>query len=264
MGATPVIVETRAEDGYRLRPEALAAALGPRTKALVLNSPSNPTGAAYAAEHLAPLAEVLRRHDCWIIVDEIYTDLVYDGFVPASLPAIAEDLRDRLAVVSGVSKAYAMTGWRIGWSITPPDLAAALEQLLGQSTTNASSISQAAAVAALEGPRHDLHAMRAAFARRRALMVEGLAALPGVRCRLPEGAFYAFADVRALLGERRGDRPLASDVDLAMWLLEEAHVACVPGSPFGAPGHLRFSYACSEQDIEDGLAAMRAALATLR
>lgn len=263
MGATPVIVETRAEDGYRLRPEALAAALSPRTKAFVLNSPSNPTGAAYAAEDLAPLAEVLRRHECWIIVDEIYSELAYDGFEPASLGALAEDLRDRLAIVSGVSKTHAMTGFRIGWSITPPDLAAALELVQGQSTTNACSVSQAAAVAALTGPRDELHAMRAAFARRRALMVEGLNALPGVRCRMPEGAFYAFADVRGLLGRSHAGKPLVADTDVAMWLLEHVHVACVPGSPFGAPGHLRFSYACSEQDIEDGLAAMRDALTTL-
>jgi aspartate aminotransferase len=263
MGATPVIVETRAEDGYRLRPEALAAALTERTKAFVLNSPANPTGAVYAAEDLGPLAEVLRRHDCWIIVDEIYADLAYDGAVPASLAAVAEDLRDRLAVVSGVSKTFSMTGWRIGWSITPPELAAALELVMGQSTTNAGSVSQAAAVAALTGPRDELHAMRAAFARRRALMVQGLAALPGVRCRMPEAAFYAFADVRALLGKSHAGKPLATDTDLALWLLEQAHVACVPGSPFGAPGHLRFSYACSEQDIDDGLAAMGEALATL-
>jgi aspartate aminotransferase len=264
VGATPVIVPTTEADGFRLRPEALAAAITPKTKAVILCTPSNPTGAGYAAEHLLPLLEVLRKSDCYVIVDEIYADLTYDGFTHTSLPVLAEDMRDRIIVVDGVSKTYAMTGWRIGWSITNPEIARALDMVQSQSTTNPAAVSQAAAVAALNGPRDELHAMRAAFGRRRARMVEGLRGLPGVSCRMPEGAFYAFADVRGLYGLQHKDQAMKSDLEVAMWLLEHAHVATVAGTPFGAPGYLRFSYACSEQDITDGLAAIRAAIAAQR
>jgi aspartate aminotransferase len=264
MGATPVIVPTTEADGFRVRPEALEAAITPRTKAVVLCTPSNPTGAAYSAADLLPLVEVLRRHDCWIIVDEIYADLTYDGFTHTSLPVLAEDLRERIVIVDGVSKTYAMTGWRIGWSVSTPELARAMDMVQGQSTTNPAAVSQAAAVAALNGPRDELHAMRAAFARRRTRMVEGLRSLPGVSCRMPEGAFYAFADVRGLYGLEHKERVMNNDLEVAMWLLEHAHVATVAGTPFGAPGYLRFSYACSEQDIEDGVAAIRNAIAAQR
>ncbi|APR75802.1 Aspartate aminotransferase [Minicystis rosea] len=264
VGATPVIVDTTEADGFRVRPEALEAAITSRTKAVILCTPSNPTGAAYSAADLLPLVEVLRRHDCWIIVDEIYAELTYDGFKHTSLPALAEDLRERIIIVDGVSKTYAMTGWRIGWSITTPELARSIDMVQSQSTTNPAAVSQAAAVAALNGPRDDLHAMRAAFARRRTRMVEGLRSLPGVSCRMPEGAFYAFADVRGLYGLKHKDREMTSDLEVAMWLLEHAHVATVAGTPFGAPGYLRFSYACSEQDIEDGIGAIRAAIAAQR
>jgi aspartate aminotransferase len=263
-GATAVIVSTREEDGFRMTRAGLEAALTPRTKAIILCSPSNPTGAAYAEEHLLPLVEALRKHDCWIIVDEIYGDLTYDGFQHVSLPVVAEDLRERIIIVDGVSKTYAMTGWRIGWSIAPVGLTRALDVVQGQSTTNACSISQAAAVAALNGPRDELHAMRAAFARRRARMVAGLRALPGVTCRMPEGAFYAFARVTGLLGKAWPGGRLETDVDVAQWLLEHAKVATVPGTPFGAPGYLRLSYACAEEDIDEGIAAIRSAIDTLK
>ena len=263
-GATPVIIDTREEDGFRVTPELLERALSPRTKAVILCTPSNPTGSAYAQEHLLALAEVLRRHACWIIVDEIYGDLTYDDFRHVSLPAIAEDLRSRIVVVDGVSKTYAMTGWRIGWSIAPESLTAALDIVQGQSTTNAAAVSQAAAAAALLGPRESVQSMRDIFAARRTRMVEGLRQLPNVSCRMPEGAFYAFARVHDLLGKSWAGGTLASDVDVAYWLLDEAKVATVPGTPFGAPGYLRFSYACSEADIDGGLDAMRRAIATLR
>src|SRR5262249_23658768 len=151
-------------------------------------------------EHLNPLLEVLRAHDCWIIVDEIYAELTYDGFKHTSVAVLADDLRDRIIVVDGVSKTYAMTGWRIGWSIAPPQVTKALEVRQSQSTTNAAAVSQAAAVAALNGPRDEVHAMRAAFSRRRTRMVEGLRGTKGISCRMPEGAFYAFADIRGLYG----------------------------------------------------------------
>jgi aspartate aminotransferase len=263
VGATPVIVPTREEDGFRLTAEALRAALTPRTKAVILCTPSNPTGAGYSEEALRPLLEVLRQHDCWIVVDEIYAELIYDDFRHASIPAIAEDLRARTIIVDGVSKTYAMTGWRIGWTIAPAALSKALDLVQGQSTTNAAAVSQAAAVAALAGPRDELHAMRAAFARRRTRMVHGLRTLPGVTCRMPEGAFYAFANVTALLGAVAGGKRLDTDLALAEWLLDEAHVATVPGSAFGAPGYLRLSYACSEDDIDAGIRTMHKALAQI-
>lgn len=263
VGATPVVVQTSEEHGWRLTAAALEAALTPKVKAIVLCTPSNPTGSAYAEEHLRPLIDVLRRHDCWIIVDEIYADLTYDGFKHVALPALAEDLAPRVIVIDGVSKTFAMTGWRIGWSIAPIEVAKALDVVQGQSTTNAAAVSQAAAVAALNGPRDAVFAMRAAFARRRTLMIDRLNAIPGVRCRMPEGAFYAFADVRGLCGRSFKGKKLATDEDVATWMLEQAHVASVAGTPFGAPGYLRLSYACDEDDIEAGLAAVRRAVDTL-
>jgi aspartate aminotransferase len=261
LGATPVIAETREDEGFRLRPEVLASLITPRTKAIILCTPSNPTGSAYDRAALVALAEVLRNHPIWIVVDEIYGDLVYGGFEHVSLATIAPDLRDRLVVIDGVSKTYAMTGWRIGWSITPAKLANAIGTLQGQSTTNPAAVAQAAAAAALRGPRDTLIAMRDAFEKRRDRMVAGLAALPGVRCRKPEGAFYAMADVRGLYGLDVGDHTLANDLDVAMWFLRDAHVASVAGTPFGAPGYVRFSYACSEAQIDAGLTALREALA---
>ncbi|RYE87411.1 MAG: pyridoxal phosphate-dependent aminotransferase [Myxococcales bacterium] len=263
MGATAVIAPTHETDGWQLRPETLQASLTPRTKAIILCTPSNPTGGAYTAERLGELATVLRGHDCWIIVDEIYGDLTYDGFAHASFATVAPDLRDRTIIVDGVSKTFAMTGWRIGWTIAPLALARALDTIQGQSTSNAAAVSQAAAEAALRGPRQDLDAMRTAFDRRRHRMVDGLNAIPGVKCRLPEGAFYAFADFRAFLGKRAGDRVIEHDDDLALYLLDDAHVVTVGGGAFGAPGYLRLSYAVSDEDIDGGLAAMRASLARL-
>lgn len=263
VGATPVIVPTREEEGFRLQPDVLQSALTPRTKAVILCTPSNPTGAAYRKEHLLPLLEVLRRSDSYVIVDEIYADLVYDDFVHASLPAFAPDLRDRTIIVDGVSKTFAMTGWRIGWTIASPALSKVIDVVQSQSTTNAAAVSQAAAVAALTGPREELAAMRDAFSKRRVLMVEGLRSLPGVRCRMPEGAFYAFADVSGLYGRRHGDKELRTDEDVAGWLLEDVHVATVAGTPFGAPGYLRISYACSEADIREAIERIRERIAAL-
>jgi aspartate aminotransferase len=259
-GATPVIVPTREEDNWLLSEDALGKALTPRTKAIILCTPSNPTGAAYPRERLQALARVLSSTDAYVIVDEIYAELVYDDFQHHSLAVVAPELGDRLVVVDGVSKTYAMTGWRIGWSISPPALAKALDVIQGQSTTNPTAISQEAAVQALTGPRDEAARMRAAFAERRTRMVQGLRSVPGVRCRMPDGAFYAFADVRGLYGLRAGEKTLATDEDVASWLLDSAHVAAVPGTPFGAPGYLRFSYASSIETIDEGIAAIRQAV----
>lgn len=264
-GATPVVVETTEADGFRATPEAIASAVTPKTKALILCTPSNPTGSAYTRAQLEALADVFRRGNYYVIVDEIYGDLVYDGFEHVSLAAIAPDLGDRLVIIDGVSKTYAMTGWRIGWSISSPTLAGHLGTIQGQSTTNPAAVSQAASIAALTGPRESVAALRDGFAKKRVVMVEGLRAIPGVSCRMPEGAFYAFADVRQLYGLRTSDgKVLEDDGAIASWFLDEAHVASVAGGPFGAPGYVRFSYACAEDDIRAGTAAIAAAVKAAR
>jgi len=263
VGAEPRIVETREEDGFRLRPEVLAASLGPKTKAVVLCTPSNPTGSAYDRASLEALAEVLRGHDCWIIVDEIYAQLVYDGFEQVSLATVAPDLRDRLVIVDGASKSYAVTCWRLGRPLRPPALADACEMVQSQATSNPDAIAQQAAIAALRGERGPMEAMQAEFAARRALMVEGLASIPGIRCRMPEGAFYAFPSVEGLVGRRSDGVPLDDDLAVASFLLEKARCAVVPGSAFGAPGYVRLSYAASQAQIREGGARNGAAVATL-
>jgi aspartate aminotransferase len=267
-GATPVIVETSEAAGWRLAPDALRKALSPRTKAIVLCSPSNPTGAAYPAGELQALLDVLADHACWIIVDEIYAELVYDSFEYVSAAKLAgamgPKLVDRIIVIDGVSKQYAMTGWRIGWSIAPKSLASVLQKVQGQTTTNAATVSQFAALAALTGPQEETARMRAIFERRRNVMVEGLNSIPGVRCRLPEGAFYAFADCRGLRGMEHAGQTVTTDMELAMWLLDKAHVAAVPGDSFGGPGYMRFSYATGEERIAAGIASMRAAVEGVR
>jgi len=260
VGATPVLVDTREEDGWKLSPKALEASLSPKTKAIILCSPSNPTGAAYTESETRALVEVVRKHDCWLIVDEIYAQLVYDGFQFVSAAKIAPDLLDRIIVVDGVSKTFAMTGWRIGWALAPAPLIKALDTVQGQSTTNATAVAQHAAVAALRTPIEDFVPVRESFQRKRDAMVGGLGSIPGVRCRKPEGAFYAFADCRGLYGLDWNGKPLANDEDIAFWLLDRAHVAAVPGGPFGAPGYVRFSYAASEARIAAGIAAIRSAV----
>jgi aspartate aminotransferase len=260
VGATPVLVDTREEDGWKLSPGQLEQALTPRTKAVILCSPSNPTGAAYTEAETAALLEVIRKHDCWLIVDEIYGELVYDGFRYVSAARLAPDLRDRLIVVDGVSKTFAMTGWRIGWVLGPASLIKALDVVQGQSTTNATAVAQHAALSALKGPMDDFARIRAMFQKRRDAMIAGLNSVPGIKCRKPEGAFYAFADCRGLYGLDWNGKAIATDEDVAFFLLDKAHVAAVPGGPFGAPGYVRFSYAASEERIAAGIAAIRGAV----
>ncbi len=264
MGAVPRILETTEDEGFLVTPAALEAAIGPRTKALVLCSPSNPTGSAYSEAALRALAEVLERHPIWVIVDEMYGQLVYDGFRQTSLLSLAPKLRERLVIVDGASKTYAMTGWRIGWMIAPPALAEACEMIQGQSTTNPATPSQHAAIAALGGERAALDAMVAEFGVRRRLMVDGLRGIEGISCRMPEGAFYAFANVKALVGKRAQGTVLSDDVDVASFLLEHAQCAVVPGSAFGAKGYIRLSYATSQAQIRKGIERIAAAVSTLR
>ncbi|HEY0469245.1 MAG TPA: pyridoxal phosphate-dependent aminotransferase [Polyangiaceae bacterium] len=268
VGAEPVIVETKEEQGWSLSASALEAALTPRTKAIILCTPSNPTGSAYSEQALRELLAVIERHDCFLILDEIYASLVYDGFRSVSALSLAsEALRNRIIVIDGVSKAYAMTGWRIGWSIAPVHVSRALDVVQSQSTTNPTAIAQAAAVAALNGDQSCVESMRKVFETRRNRMVSALNAVPGVKCRTPEGAFYAFADFRGLYGiatPHAASGKLSNDLEIAQFLIEEAGVAAVPGSAFGAPGYLRFSYATSEDIIDRGIGALRAAVEKAR
>ncbi|MCZ6807228.1 MAG: pyridoxal phosphate-dependent aminotransferase [Deltaproteobacteria bacterium] len=262
-GATPVIVQTTEEEGFRMTPDALRSAITSKTKALLLCSPSNPTGAAYSGEQLRELADVAADHHFWIIVDEIYGQLVYGGFEQRSILEIAPELRDRIIIVDGVSKTFAMTGWRIGWMLGPEYVAKACDKIQGQATTNPAAVSQYAAIAALGGPWEPMEEMRKAFEERRSIIIEGLNAIDGISCRLPEGAFYAFASVQGLIGKRAGDQTLETDIDVAGYLLEEARCAVVPGTAFGAPGFARISYAASNDTIREGLKRMGEAVAKL-
>ena len=262
-GADPVILQTSEDDGFRMTPEAFRAAITPKTKALILCSPSNPTGAAYSGEQLRELADVAADHSLWIIVDEIYGQLVYGGFQQKSIVEVAPELKDRIIVVDGVSKTFAMTGWRIGWMLGPEYVTKACDKIQGQATTNPSSVAQKAAIAALRGPWAPMEEMRTAFEARRSIIVDGLNAIDGIHCRLPEGAFYAFANVQELIGKTAGDKTLENDIDLAGYLLEEARCAVVPGTAFGAPGYVRISYAASNDMIREGLSRIGEAVGKL-
>jgi aspartate aminotransferase len=262
-GASPVLVACRERDGFLLTPEALTRALSPRTKAVVLCAPCNPTGAVYSEQQLRALAEVMRDGDFWIISDEIYTDLTYDGLIQPSLLRVAPELAERLIVVDGVSKRYAMTGWRIGWLLGPEPVARACRTIQSQATTNAAAVSQYAALAALTGSQQSVEEMRRAFEERRNRLVQGLNTIDGLRCALPKGAFYAFANIGDLMGKCANGKPLNTDLEVAQWLLEEAKVAVVPGTAFGAPGFLRFSYAVAIEKIEQGIERLRAAIRSL-
>ncbi len=252
-GARPVFVEAKEEDGFKVRPEALEAAISPRTRGLVLNSPSNPTGASYEAAELAAIAEVCARHDLWIVSDEIYEKLLYDGRRFTSVASLGPESRRRTIVVNGWSKAFAMTGWRLGYAAGPREVIAAMGRLQSHSTSHPSSISQWAALEALRAGAAEVERMAQEFARRRDAVHGGLLAIPGLACVRPAGAFYAFPNVSAWFGrELRGQR-LRTGEDVAMLLLREARVAVVPGEAFGSPRHVRLSYAASMERLVEGL-----------
>jgi len=251
-GARPVLIETRIEDNFTLSPEALRAALTPRTRMLLLCSPSNPTGVVYTPEELGRLADVAIAADLAVVADEIYDQLLFDGRQAVSFPTLRPGLADRTVVVAGVSKTYSMTGWRIGWTISPEPLAKAMGSLQSQETSNPSSISQYAALEALTGPQACVGAMCAEFQKRRDLVAARLRGMPGVQ--LPEigGAFYAFFDIRAPLA-RAASRGISTSVQWCEALLDQELVALVAGSAFGAEGHVRMSFAASEDKLQAGL-----------
>ncbi len=257
-GGSPVFVPTREEDGWVPDPELFERAIGPRTRAVVLNSPSNPTGAVLSAEALGALGRVLERHpDVLVVTDDIYEKLLYTGRPFVQVLNAAPQLADRTLVVNGLSKAFAMTGWRLGYAAGPKPLISAMSMIQDQSTSNASSLGQRAAVAALRGPMETVDLMAREFRARRDLFVAGLQALPGVRIRPPDGAFYLFPSFQGLLGKRHRGKALEGSVQLSEVLLDDYRVAAVPGKPFGGEGHLRFSFAASRDTIEKGLARLR-------
>lgn len=250
-GGESRIVACGAESGFKLTPQALAEAIGPKTRWLILNSPSNPTGAVYDRDELQALAEVLLAHpQVLILADDIYEHLLFDGRDFLTLVQVEPRLAARTLTMNGVSKAYAMTGWRIGFATGPRWLLEAMEKLQGQQTSGACSISQHAAIAALDGPKDFIAHSREVFQRRRDFMVELLNQAPGIRCEVPGGAFYAFADCSGLIGKRSpAGRELVNDEAVALALLEEANVAVVQGSAFGLPGYLRIAYALDDESL---------------
>jgi len=263
---TPVIVEGKPELGYRITPEMLEAAITPRTKWFLFNSPSNPTGAGYSRAELKALTDVLMRHPhVWVMSDDMYEHLAYDGFEFCTPAQVEPGLYDRTLTCNGVSKAYAMTGWRIGYAGGPEPLIAAMRKIQSQSTTNPCSISQWAAVEALNGPQEFLAEWRAVFQRRRDLVVAALNAVPGLTCPVPEGAFYVYPSIAGLLGKTTPEgRRIDSDEEFATALLEEAGVAVVFGAAFGLSPNFRISYATSDTVLEEACARIAAFCATLR
>jgi aspartate aminotransferase len=257
--ANPVYAVADATTGFKLSPEALEKAISPRTKWLILNTPSNPTGAAYSATELRGVADVLLRHPhVHILTDDIYEVLVYDGGRFATIAEVEPALRERTLTMNGVSKSHAMTGWRIGYCTGPKPLLGAMVKLQSQSTTNPSSISQWAAVEALNGPQDFLKHWRDVFQGRRDLVVRGLNANTGLDCLTPEGAFYVFPSVKRLLGRMSGGgRLLVDDEAFVLALLEETGVALVHGTAFGLAGHMRLSYAASNAQLEDAVARIQ-------
>ncbi len=263
-GGKPVILETRAEDDFAVTAAQVRAACTGRTRAIVLNNPSNPTGAVYTRAQIEALAAVVVEKDILVISDDIYRQLVYGDAEYVSIASLGPELAARTVLVDGVSKTYAMTGWRIGYTAGPLPLIKAMAKIQGQSTSNPTHISQVATLAALTGPQDCVATMRKAFDERRLEMVELLRAIPHVTCREPKGAFYAFPDVSYYVGKKSpAGAILGDDVQLCDWLVEVGKVAVVPGSGFGAPGFVRLSYACSMANIQDGVGRLHRALAML-
>jgi aspartate aminotransferase len=257
-GGTPIAVHGRAEDGFIPTYDAIRERVSPRTKAILINSPSNPTGAVLPRETLKEIAQLALRHDLWIISDEIYEHLIY-GAERNSIAALGSDVAERTITVNGCSKSYAMTGWRIGFAAAPIEVAKAMSNLQDQVTSNPNSFAQKGAVVAFGLGADEIERMRAEFEARRDLIASMLKGIPDLQVPIPKGAFYIFPDVSAYLGGR-----IADDMALAAYLLEEARVATVPGSVFEGVGHLRMSYAASREDIKRGVERISEALAKLR
>ncbi|MFR0558446.1 pyridoxal phosphate-dependent aminotransferase [Pseudoscardovia radai] len=259
-GGTPVFVTAGADQDFVPTIEQIEAARTDRTKVIIINSPNNPTGSLWPAETLKAIGEWAIEHGIWVISDEIYEHVVYDGATTAHIGAVVPELRPQLIVLNGLAKTYAMTGWRVGWMIAEPRVIKAVSKLQGHMTGNVDDVAQRAGIAAVNGPLDAVAKMREAFDRRRHAIVDALNSIPGVHCIMPKGAFYAFADVHELLGRPVGPQGTvsATSVELAAALLDEAKVAAVPGEGFGMPGYMRFSYALSDDDLAEGMRRFKA------
>src|SRR6185503_15380999 len=262
-GGVPRLIPTDESTGFRIKPEQLQAALTPKTRVFLLNSPCNPTGATYDRDQLLAIAGILEKHDCLILADDIYEKIIYDGFEVHNLVTLCPSLKERTLIVNGVSKTYAMTGWRIGYALGPGDVIAAGAKIQSQSTSNPTSIAQAAALEAIRGAQDTVVMMVREFQKRRDVIVERLNGIAGIRCLKPEGAFYVFPNISGLLGKTAKGKQLSSPCDVADYLLDEAKVAGVPGEDFGSQQHIRFSYATSLEDIEKGCTRIRDAVSKL-
>ncbi|MBI5410340.1 MAG: pyridoxal phosphate-dependent aminotransferase [Nitrospirae bacterium] len=261
--ATPVIASTDEKNSFNIEPDILKQKLSNKTKALILNSPSNPTGLAYDKKGLEAIAELAVEHDFYIISDEIYEKLTYEGFSHISIASLGEEIKQRTVVVNGLSKSHAMTGWRIGFAAGPKDVIKAMTNIQSQSTSNPTSIAQKAAVEALTGPQDFIPKMVAEFDRRRKYMIDRLNKIKGVSCVTPVGAFYAFPNVSSCYGKKFNGKPVNSSLDLSNCLLEQAKTALVPGLAFGDDRYIRLSYATSMENIKKGLDRIEEALARL-
>ncbi len=263
-GGTPVIVETDEGKGFKITPDKLGEALSDKTKIVLINSPSNPTGAAYAREELEALAEIILKYpQVYVISDEIYEKIIYDGYTFVSIANCGDEIFKRTLIIHGVSKTYAMTGWRIGFTAGDADVIKAVSMLQSQSTSNPTSIAQKAAVAALRGPQEPVAEMVKAFHERRDYTISRLNKMEGVTCFTPQGAFYAFPNLNRYIGSHYKDRTISSGYDLATYLLDEMKVAAVPGDAFGKAGYLRLSFATSMEEIERGLDRLEEGLVRL-
>ncbi|HTN69714.1 MAG TPA: pyridoxal phosphate-dependent aminotransferase [Methylomirabilota bacterium] len=262
-GGVAKIISASEATGFRIRAEQLEAALTPRTRVFILNSPCNPTGATYNRDELLALARVLENHDCLILADDIYEKIVYGNFQVHNIVTLNPRLRERAIIINGVSKTYAMTGWRIGYALGPSDVISAAAKIQSQSTSNATTIAQAAALEAICGPQDEVAIMVREFEKRRDVIVERLNSTAGIRCLKPQGAFYVFPNVSGLFGKMSKGKKLSSPCDVADYLLEEAKAAVVPGEDFGSQEHIRFSYATSLEDIEKGCKRIQEAVEKL-
>ena len=261
--ATPVIVETGEQDDFKITPENLIRAITPRTKALILNSPSNPTGSAYTRQDLERIAEIALSRKIFVISDEIYEKIVYDGFQFLSIASLGEEIKNRTLIIHGVAKTYAMTGWRIGVTAGPEEIVSAMANVQSQSTSNPTSISQKAAVEAFDGPQDEVNRMVSAFAERRNTIVNRLNGLKGVSCYNPAGAFYVFPNFSSYYGKSYNGKKITNSSEFAAFLLDVARVAVVPGVEFGADAFQRLSYATSMEEIREGLVRIEDALKKL-
>lgn len=253
VGGTPVIVEAGEEQNFKITAQQLEAAITEKTKCLMLNNPSNPTGMIYSADELRAIADICVKHDLYILADEIYYQLIYDGIEFTSIASLGDEVKERTLLVNGVSKSYAMTGWRVGYCAANKTLAKIMSNFLSHSTGAPSTISQWASVEALTGPQEGIEAMRLAFLERRDYIVKRINSIPGVSCIVPNGAFYVMMNIEQLIGKTLGGKLIENDDDFAVALLEKALVAVVPCSGFGMKNFVRWSYAASMENIEKGL-----------